>query len=72
MMPGALVNLMTALICVENNQDLAGTQVTVKGSLFDAFVDYSYPSDLRYGEIYRGGCVYPGGIAICHAADLLL
>ena len=54
MMPGALVNLMTALICVENNQDLAGTQVTVKGSLFDAFVDYSYPSDLRYGEIYRG------------------
>ena len=25
MMPGALVNLMTALICVENNQDLAGT-----------------------------------------------
>ena len=54
MMPGSLVNLMTALLCVENNQDLAGTQVTVKGSLFDAFMDYSYPSDLRYGEIYRG------------------
>lgn len=53
MMPGALVNLMTALICVENCQDLSGTQVTVKGSLFDPFMEYRYPSDLRYAEIYR-------------------
>jgi len=52
-MPGSLANIMTAIVCLENLNDLK-QEVTVNSSVY-ADLEYSeYPEDLRYANIKNG------------------
>ncbi len=50
-MPGPLVNIMTAVVCMENCPDLT-KEVTVEEDVYSYLYNYEYPDDLRYAEIY--------------------
>ncbi len=52
-MPASLVNIMTAVVCLENCENLT-EQITADGALYSTFSGYEYPSDLRYALIYEG------------------
>ncbi|MDE6775728.1 MAG: D-alanyl-D-alanine carboxypeptidase, partial [Ruminococcus sp.] len=50
-MPGPLVNIMTAVICIENCPDLS-SEVTVDESVYSALYETEYNDDLRFADIY--------------------
>ena len=52
-MPGPLVNIMTAVICLENCQDLS-QEVTIDESVYSYLYNIQYPDDLRFAEILDG------------------
>lgn len=52
-MPGPLVNIMTAVICLENCTDL-DAEVTVDSSVYESLASTEYPEDLRYANILNG------------------
>lgn len=52
-MPGPLVNIMTAVVCLENCDDL-DEKVTIDESVYDYLYNYEYPDDLRFAEIEDG------------------
>ncbi len=52
-MPGSLVNIMTAIICLENTRDL-NKEITVDKSVYSELLDTQYYDDLRSAEIYDG------------------
>lgn len=52
-MPGPLVNIMTAVVCLENCENL-NEEVTIDNDIFAGFSSSSYPEDLRYADIYDG------------------
>lgn len=49
-MPGPLVNIMTAVVCLEECQDLSA-EVTVDEDVFSDLYVTDYPDDLRFAEI---------------------
>jgi len=52
-MPGPLVNIMTAIICMENCDDL-NEAITIDESVYADFYSWEYPDDLRYADIMDG------------------
>ena len=52
-MPGALVNIMTAVVCLESCGDL-NQEVTIDDTLYPDLYTYEYPDDLRFADIYGG------------------
>lgn len=52
-MPGPLVNIMTAVVCLENCDDLE-EKVTIDQSVYDYLYNIEYPDDLRFADIYDG------------------
>ncbi len=53
-MPASLVNIMTAIVVLENCSDPDNTTIVADKKLYDEFVTYEYQDDLRYGEIWDG------------------
>lgn len=55
--PAQLIQIMAAVICLENCDDIDGTLITANNSLYDEFYiygnEYGY-DDLRYAQIYNG------------------
>jgi len=52
-MPGPLVNIMTAVVCIENCTDLS-QEVTVDESVYEYLYNIEFPDDLRFAEIEDG------------------
>ncbi len=52
-MPGPLVNIMTAVVCIENCPDLA-KEITIEEDVYSYLYNTEYPDDLRYGNILDG------------------
>lgn len=52
-MPGPLVNVMTAVVCIENCESLT-EEVTIDQSVYASLANIEYPEDLRYADIYDG------------------
>ncbi len=52
-MPGPLVNVMTAVICLENCDNI-NEEITVSESVYSDLYNIQYPEDLRYADIYDG------------------
>lgn len=52
-MPGPLVNIMTAIVCLENCENLS-EEITVDESVYSELYNIQYPEDLRYADIYNG------------------
>ncbi len=52
-MPGSLVQIMTAIIVLENCSDLS-TNITADSALYSQFTNTEYPDDIRYAEIKNG------------------
>lgn len=53
-MPGALVQIMTAVIVLENCEDLAGVHLTASEAMYEVFAQDEYPEDLRRANIEAG------------------
>ncbi len=51
--PGPLVNIMTAVVCLENCPDLK-QEVTIDESVWENLYNTEYYDDLRFAEIYDG------------------
>ena len=51
--PGPLVNIMTAVVCLENCNDLS-QKITIDESVFDYLYNIKYPDDLRFSGIEDG------------------
>ena len=51
--PGPLVNIMTAVVCLENCKNLS-QQVTIDEEVYDYLYNTQYPEDLRTGFIVDG------------------
>lgn len=49
-MPGSLVQIMEAVIVLENCQNL-GTRITADASLYGKYADSEYPDDIRFADI---------------------
>lgn len=52
-MPGSLVQIMTAVVVLENCQDLR-TNITADSGLYTQFSTTEYPDDLRFADIKDG------------------
>ena len=52
-MPGPLVNIMTAVLCIENCSNLS-QEVTVDESVYEYLYNIEFPDDLRFAEIEDG------------------
>ena len=52
-MPGPLVNIMTAVVCLENCQNL-DQEITIDESVYESLYVTDYPDDLRFAEIEDG------------------
>lgn len=52
-MPGSLVQIMTAIIVLENCNDLS-MNITADSGLYTQFTTTEYPDDVRYAEIKNG------------------
>ncbi|MGN1480796.1 D-alanyl-D-alanine carboxypeptidase family protein [Porcipelethomonas sp.] len=53
-MPASLVDIMTAVVVLENCEDPDSVTITADKSLYAEFEEYEYPDDLRYAEIWDG------------------
>ena len=53
-MSGALVQIMTAVIVLENCPDIASEKITAKEDMYQVFEEDEYPEDLRYAHIEAG------------------
>lgn len=53
-MPAALVNIMVAVVVLENCSDPDNVTIEANDMLYDEFDRYDYPDDLRYAEIWNG------------------
>ncbi|MGN0612873.1 MAG: D-alanyl-D-alanine carboxypeptidase family protein, partial [Porcipelethomonas sp.] len=53
-MPASLVDIMTAVIVLENCDDTDSVSIAANDALYDEFDSYDYPDDLRYAEIWDG------------------
>ena len=53
-MPGSLAQIMTAVIVLENCDDIAKEKITAKEEMYDIFTEDEYPEDLRYAGIEEG------------------
>ncbi len=52
-MPGSMVQIMTAIIVLENCTDLS-QQITADSALYTHFTNAEYPDDVRYADIKNG------------------
>ncbi len=52
-MPGPLVNIMTAVVCMENCSDL-NQEITIEEDIYSDLYVTDYPDDLRFAEILDG------------------
>ena len=52
-MPGPLVNIMTAIVCIEECKDLS-EEITIDEEVFSPLYVTDYPDDLRFAEIEDG------------------
>ncbi len=52
-MPGSLVQIMAAIVVLENCNDLS-TNITADSALYSSFTNTEYPDDIRYAEIKSG------------------
>lgn len=52
-MPGPLVNIMTAVICLENCDNL-NQEITIDKSVYSSLYDSEYPEDIRNADIFDG------------------
>ena len=53
-MPGQLVQIMTAVIVLENCPDLTAVNITAGEEMYEIFKKDEYPEDLRYANIEAG------------------
>lgn len=53
-MPASLVDIMTAIIVLENCTDTDSVTITANKMLYEEFDEYEYQDDLRYAEIWDG------------------
>lgn len=53
-MPASLVNIMTAIIVLENCENTDDISIVANDTLYKEFDAYEYPDDLRYAEIWNG------------------
>ena len=53
-MPGALVQIMTAVVVLENCPNISGEKITAKEDMYKLFEEDEYPEDLRYAHIKAG------------------
>ncbi|WP_295086167.1 D-alanyl-D-alanine carboxypeptidase family protein [Ruminococcus sp.] len=51
--PGPLVNIMTAVVCLENYPQLSN-QITIDESVYDYLYNIDYPEDLLFADIEDG------------------
>lgn len=52
-MPGPLVNIMTAVVCIEECPDL-NSEVTIDESIYESLYNTEHYDDLRFTDIYDG------------------
>lgn len=52
-MPGPLVNIMTAVVCLENCENI-NEEITIDSSIYAELQNTEYPEDLRSADIYNG------------------
>ncbi len=52
-LPGPLVNIMTAVVCIEECSDLT-QELTIDSSVYAPLSETEYKDDLRYADIYDG------------------
>lgn len=52
-LPGPLVNIMTAVVCMENCTDFS-QEITIDEDVYSYLYNTEYPDDLRYGNILDG------------------
>lgn len=52
-MPGPLVNIMTAVLCLENCENL-NEEITINSAVYSGLDAIQYPEDLRYADIKDG------------------
>ncbi len=52
-LPGPLVNIMTAVVCMENCEDLS-QEITIDEDVYSYLYNTEYPDDLRYADILDG------------------
>lgn len=53
-MPGALVQIMTAVLVLENCDDITKEKITAGEEMYEIFESGEYPEDLRYAGIEAG------------------
>jgi len=53
-MPASLVNIMTAIVVLENCENTDSVSIIADDTLYKEFDDYEYQDDLRYAEIWDG------------------
>lgn len=53
-MPGSLVQIMTAVIVLEECEDISGTKIAAKEEMYEIFEQDDYPEDLRKAQIEAG------------------
>lgn len=53
-MPGALVQIMTAVLVLENCEDITKEKIKAKEDMYEVFKADDYPEDLRYAHIEAG------------------
>lgn len=53
-MPASLVDIMTAVVVLENCPDTDSVTITADKNLYQEFEEYEYQDDLRYAEIWDG------------------
>lgn len=53
-MPGSLVQIMTAVIVLEECEDISGTKIAAKDEMYEIFAEDEYPDDLRKADIESG------------------
>ncbi len=52
-LPGPLVNIMTAVVCIEECSDLT-QELTIDSSVYASLSETEFKDDLRYADIYDG------------------
>ncbi|MCQ2417369.1 MAG: serine hydrolase [Oscillospiraceae bacterium] len=53
-MPGSLAQIMTAVLVLENCDNISGEKITAKEDMFTVFEESEYREDLRYADIEAG------------------
>ncbi len=60
-MPGQLVNLMAAVVAIENSTDLS-EEITITEEIYSDLYETEYPDDLRFSDVVEGDVLSVGDL----------